>query len=340
MYISIDRERVELVLGTLLDTYREKRYIYGLPSARLPHEVADLERRLELGSVEHAMFLFVLCLYMKGGIKSNTAAKQLARLYSRRPRLFDADEIVKIKPESITASLERVDLRYLKNSAPPHWIENAQRLLDWYDGDPRKIFVGVGDYDEACRRIRNKSRRHHKTKQFTHRQGFMGFQHKMVSMLMYFYIASDIIEPIPFPIPVDFHVMRVCIETEMVNFSGDSIGRDIYSEHLQTVLRDLFTNYCVRHGVSPIELCNAVWLLSSVGCAKNPGNRTLSRLYRARRTETPAYTPVWSDSELARYEQFCGACPVGDMCHWDVPNSAYTIKGELMKLRPRSTPPQ
>lgn len=338
--ITIDKDRVELVLGALLEAYREKRYVYGLPSAQLPHEVADLERRLELGSTEHAMFLFVLCLYMKGGIKSNTAAKQLARLYSRRPRLFDAFEIVSIKPESITASLVRVDLRYLKNSAPPHWIENAQRLVDWYDGDPRKIFVGVESYDEACERIRNKSRRHYKTKEFTRRQGFMGFQHKMVSMLMYFYIASDIIEPIPFPIPVDFHVMRVCIETEMVQFSGSSIGRNIYSEHLQTVLRDLFTDYCIRHDVSPIELCNAVWLLSSVGCAKNPGNRTLSRQYRARQTETPAYTPVWSESELARYWQFCGSCPVGNMCHWDVPNSAYTIKGELMRLRPRSIPPQ
>lgn len=340
MQITVDHDRVEKVLGTLLDSYRDGRFIYGLPTTQLPHEVADLERRLELGSVEHAMFLFVLCLYMKGGIKSNTAAKQLARLYSRRPRLFDPYEIVRIKPESITASLERVDLRYLKRSAPPHWIENAQRLLDWYDGDPRKIFVGVESYEEACDRIRNKSRRHRKTKEFTHRQGFMGFQYKMVSMLMYFYIASDIIEAIAFPIPIDFHAMRVCIETEMVRFSGNSIGRNIYSEQLQTVLRDLFSDYSERHSISPIELCNAVWLLSSVGCAKNPGNRTLSRQYRARKTETPAYIPIWSGSELERYRQFCGSCPVRDMCHWDVPNSAYTLKGELMKLRPRSIPPQ
>lgn len=340
MHITIDDERVKQVLGSILNAYREKQYIYGLPNAQLPHEVADLQRRLELGSVDHAMFLFILCLYMKGGIKSNTAAKQLARLYSRRPRLFDAFEIVKIKPHSITASLERVDLRYLKNSAPPHWIENAHRLIEWYDGDPRKIFVGVDDYDEACRRIRNKSRRHSVTKEFTHRQGFIGFQYKMVSMLMYFYIATGIIEPIPFPIPIDFHVMRVCIETEMVRFSGNSIGRDIYSEHLQVVLRELFTNYSLRHQVSPIELCDAVWLLSSMGCARNPGNRTLSRQYRARKTETPAYTPIWNSAELTRYQRFCGSCPIGHMCNWDVPNSAYTLRGQLIKLRPRSVPPK
>ena len=338
MEIIIDIERVESVLGKLLESYRSRRYVYGLPSAQLPHQVADLERRLELGSVEHAMFLFVLCLYMKGGIKSNTAARQLAKLYSRRPRLFDAFEVASISPASITASLERVDLRYLKHSAPPQWIENAQRLADWYDGDPRKIFVGVSDYEEACARIRNKSRRSKRTKEFTHRQGFMGFQHKMVSMLMYFYIATELIEPISFPIPIDFHVMRVCIETEMVKFPGSTMGRDIYSEQLQRVLRGLFSDYSERHGISPIELCDAVWLLSSVGCSKNPGNRTLSREYRARKTDTPIYTPSWGESELARYNQFCGSCPVSDTCHWDVPNSAYTIKGQLIKLRPRSTP--
>ena len=339
MHISIDQERVEDVLGSLLEAYRDHQYVYGMPAAQLPHEVAQLERRLELGSVDHAMFLFILCLYMKGGIKSNTAASQLGKLYSRRPRLFDAFEVIKIKPESITASLERVDLRYQKNMAPPHWIENAKRLVEWYDGDPRKIFVGVDDYDEACRRIRNKSRRHSKTKQFTHRQGFMGFQYKMVSMLMYFYITAGIIELIPFPIPIDFHVMRVCVQTEMVRFSGNTTGRDIYSEHLQVVLRSLFADYSQRHGVSPIELCDAVWLLSSVGCARNPGNKTLSRQYRARKTETPAYTPIWNLAEVARYERFCGSCPVGRLCHWDVPNSAYTLKGQLVRLRPRSTPP-
>lgn len=339
MHISIDQKRVDNVLGSLLETYRDQQYVYGMPSAQLPHEVAQLERRLELGSVDHAMFLFILCLYMKGGIKSNTAANQLGRLYSRRPRLFDAFEIVKVKPESITASLERVDLRYQKNMAPPHWIENANRLIEWYGGDPRKIFVGVDDYDEACRRIRNRSRRHHKTKEFTRRQGFMGFQYKMVSMLMYFYTTAGIIEPIPFPIPVDFHVMRVCVQTEMVQFRGNVVGKDIYSEHLQVVLRSLFTDYSQRHGVSPIELCDALWLLSSVGCARNPGNKTLSRQYRARQTETPAYTPVWNKSEIARYERFCGSCPINSLCHWDVPNSAYTLKGQLIRLRPRSIPP-
>src|SRR5947207_2334192 len=133
MRITVDKQRTELVLGALLSEYRSNNFPYNLPEAVLPQEF--LPKNLERGSRDHAMFLFFLCLYMRGGIQSTVAAQMLAKLYVRRPRLFQPEYAVSFDEESIRASLERVGLNYMKNIVPGYWIENCQRLLDWWDGD-------------------------------------------------------------------------------------------------------------------------------------------------------------------------------------------------------------
>jgi len=126
MQIRINRRRVREVLDTVIDQYRSNDYPYNLPRARLPQEF--LPKRLELGTREHAMFLFCLCYYMRGGKKSVTSAKDLAKLYDLVPDLFEAEFAVEQTEEFIRERLEAVGLHFLKNFVPLAWIENARYL--------------------------------------------------------------------------------------------------------------------------------------------------------------------------------------------------------------------
>jgi hypothetical protein len=341
MRTIIDHDRVEVVLDEIMDRYYSNGYPYNSPAAILPQDPRNMPKRLVLGSREHAMFFFVLCLYMRGGMQSTTAAKQLARLYNRRPLLFQPERVAEQREESIRRSCESVRLLYMKNIAPGYWIENAKRLCEWHDGDPRKIYVAA-DYDEVCERLCNRSHKRKGTNEFTRRIGFQGFQHKMASMLTYYLVDAGLIPKFDFAVPIDFHVMRISVATEMLRFEKLPEDRDVYGTGtaIRTTLRGLYLDYTVRRGVDPIDLTNAVWLLSKALCARHPGNQsTTIGGYQARGTMIVPFNPTWTERETRTFGDTCARCPAKHHCVHDVPNAPYTRKGKLLLLRPRSVPP-
>jgi hypothetical protein len=365
----VHRGRIEAVLEVLTRRYDAREYPYNQPGAKLPQEF--LPHNMPRGGVTEAMFFMRLCTYMRGGIQSDTAARLLTKLYHRRPQLFDPHWVVKAaQPEAISAdesellqrdraqrklessirlSLVKVGLKYMQNIAPGYWIENDRLLVELYDGDPRKIFAGVTDYEEACDRVLNRSRwkwikasnpsgREVKIKFFTRRQGFLGYQFKMVSMLMYYLMDAELVPYFEFPAPVDFHLMRVSVATEMVTFTDMPPNRNIYSDELQAVLRAAFQEYAERHGITAIKLANVLWLYSGLMCSVHPGNTTWNSGYNARSTLLTPHEPTWNKSEQQRNSASCGACPLAKWCVWDVPNAQYTRRGELLLLRERTSP--
>lgn len=339
MRIYLQPQRIEEELDLLITRLRENDFPYNSPYALLPQRDNNITPKLERGSVEHAMFLFCLCYYMRGGIRSDQATRCLSQLYKRRPGLFNAEKAANASPQSIRGSLVRVKLSYMKQHTPIYWIENAKLLCELYDGDPRKIYAGTDSWDEICLRIQNRSHRG-KNGAFTHRQGMLGFQEKMASMLTYYLMEAELIEPFHFPVPVDFHVMRVAVATEMVTFEDLPEDRDVYTDEMRSVLRNAFHDYAIRHDASTIEMANAMWLLSRAVCSQHVGNRALMNGgYQARRTDLSAYQPIWDEAERQKYAQTCGQCPVEHNCALDIPNAMYTRQGKLLALRPHSKPP-
>ena len=292
---------------------------------------------LKRGSTAHAMFLFNLCLYMRGGAPSIDAAKRLGLLYTRRPKLFDAASAAQADPESITMSLERVGLMYgrFRNAKP--WVENSLRLTQWYDGDPRKIYAGVEDTLEIRRRVMNNSRQN-KLGQYTRREGFWGFGFKMTDMLTYYLKEAGMIDPPVFSIPVDFHVMRLMLAHELVD-TGTVKLKDAGVHELVRVLQIAFIRYRLESGIDETEIANALWLFSKLLCAQHPGNRTMRGSYNGQNTPFRPYNPTWNNRSDMRFNaRSCGNCPIEKTCKSDIPNGPYNITGEVMILRPRTRP--
>jgi len=209
-------------------------------------------------------------------------------------------------------------------------------MVERWDGDPRKIFAGVSDYDEAIGRIQNDNRG----------GGFKGFQHKMTSMIIYYLLDDKLIGDFDnFPIPIDMHVMRVSIANEMIKFHGVDEGVNLFRPETTAALRDLYTDYAERHGVSPIDVCDAVWLYSEALCGYQPGNITLEPNGRdARDGRSTLLVPLehapLDDAQRKAYERTCGRCAIRSTCKWNIPGKVYYVAGELVRRGRRQDYPE
>ncbi|MCD8561592.1 hypothetical protein LRY29_00765 [Candidatus Saccharibacteria bacterium] len=324
----IDTDQVDAVLDTLMEAYSANAFPYHKESVRLPQDERHMPRTLEYGTKEHAMYLWNTCYYMRGGTKSTQAFRALSALFDERPDLFDCNNAQEWGQDEIEAELKSHGLGFQK-TVSKHWIENSERMRVLYDGDPRNIFRNLPDsgrkYDELVRRIKRDPRG----------GGFYGFREKMTSMITYYLMDAGLVETFNFPIPVDLHVARVSIANGLVHFPGIEYPQDVYGSELMGLLREAYFDYGERHSVSPLDLCNAVWLLSESLCGMAPGNRVIEpngRENREGRLTKLIPEPVRIDDPalISRYEKSCRHCPVEATCDLNVHGGAmYYAAGQL-----------
>lgn len=326
--IRVDRVRAQTVSRLLLRRMRANGYPYCLPEAQPPQIDTNLPGTMKRGGVEHANFLFILCYWMRGGIESDTAITSLARLHDDHPYIFRPRAARMIHPAFITGLLRAYNLGFSSDEIGRHWVHNARRLDELYGGSAIALFDGVSDYATACERIRN------------HRgNGFRGFQEKMVSMLIYFLLDSGLITGFPHPIPVDFHVLRTLVSTEILVWPNAPQGNHYHPKLLQ-VARRLLQDYCETEQVDPRDLCNALWLFSRTFCRHHPGNKSAVGERHGRKTPVGPTDIAWTIAQRRSYDRYCGHCPIESFCRWQIPSAPYYIQGRLITRGPRAKPPQ
>ncbi len=321
---TVHYEHAYEVLDTLMAAYNANEYPYSLDRVKVPHHPDHMPTTLERGSVDHAVFLFKTCYYMRGGTKSTDAVKALASIYDEHPEFFNCEFAKDLEPELITEALTKRGMGFQKTVAA-QWIENARRLHERYDGDPRNIFKGVSTYEHSQELIQNNGKG----------EGFIGFKEKMTSMIIYYLMDDELIDEFVFPIPVDVHVMRVSVANEMITFGDTPHGTNLYTPEALGPLRKLYYDYAVDRNVDPRPLCSAVWLLSEALCGKSPGNITIEPRGRANRTGRSTYlVPNEVNPEDHRqqkaYMKTCGSCALENTCELNIPGAQYYIAGSLM----------
>jgi hypothetical protein len=331
----VDTAKAEYVLGKLLNAFLGKTYPYNLPDAVPPQTPQNMPETLILGTREHALFLFCLCYYMRGGIKSHTAAKLLSKLYDNNPLIFLPEKRGSFSPSFVSNALKEVGLGFNADEIGDAWLDNFNRLDVLWGSNPVNIFNGISTYEEACERIQNRGKKKHVVE-----NGFRGFQEKMVSMLTYFLMDAGFIDRWHFPIPIDFHVLRVVFAHEIIT-SAEPGYNGFYTKEVLAATRQLFLDYCRNHNVDPLRLCDAVWLYSGLMCSLHPGNQ--SRIEEERKGRKTIVVPMlkWSRRQIRTCnEQACGQCFIRDTCRWCVPSADYYIRGVISLRAERDDPPQ
>lgn len=322
--LTINKEHAYEVLDAIMEAYLNNEPPYNLDSTRLPHDPRHMPKTLELGTKDHAMLLFNVCYYMRGGIKSNDAFRRMSALYDDFPELFNCETVQNIDEATIVQALTDHGLGFQQTVAG-QWFENSRRLQEHFDGDPRNIFNSVSDYNQSLALVQND----HKG------NGFLGFQKKMTSMIIYYLMDEGLIEQFNFPIPVDLHVMRVSIANEMIDFGDAPYGTNLFTTETTDMLRQLYFDYAEERGVGPLRLCDAVWMLSEALCGKSPGNVTLEPLGRKTRQGrsthlVPQDVRPHDPGQRKAYSESCAICPIEQTCEYNIPGKPYYVGGNLI----------
>lgn len=322
-------DKLDMVVDTLLEARANNEFPYTLDAANLPQDERNMPLELPRGGREHANFLWATCYYMRGGIKSTAAFAGLSEVYAQEPELFDPFEAINDDPERVKELLKANGLAFSSSTIGPAWVENARRMVELYDGDPRNIFRDTTDYNVLLTRMKNNGRG----------KGFVGFQEKMVSMIMYYLMDAELIPYFDFPLPVDFHVLRVSAANEIITFENVPEDGNIYSEKTLAMLRAMYHDYSVTHGISQLDVCNAVWSLSAAVCGTQPGNIMLEPGDRnnrdGRKTRIiPLQVNTSDPTQNRMYERSCGLCPLEKSCTHNMPSKEYYVRGRAI-LSPR-----
>ncbi len=314
----------------ILELYRVGADPFDRPDAVVPQDPRHMPQTLEVGSRLHRLLLFHINYYMRGGVDSVTAVKAMSKIFDEHPEYYLPEYAINLDPEVLSQALQAVGLNYRKSQTPQFWVENARRLVERYDADPGNIFLGLDSWDEAVRRIRNDHRGN----------GFKGFQHKMVSMIIYYFMDAGFVSPFNFPIPVDIHVARVTLANEIVKVYGDQ-DSNVYTDTVLDAIRNFYLWCAEEAGLEPLELCNAVWLYSKAKCADNPEAEWRQEgEFDNRSTVLYKKDLLWDQTAaINQWLRACGTCRFSTTCNWNVPAGPYYKWGEI-KLNDRRLGPQ
>jgi len=346
----------------LIDLHNKK--LHPFDTATRPQDPEFLPKNLPLGGLEHALYLFYICLYMRGRIKSRQAFEEFNKLYTNYPEFFNPKEI-QTDPiyyyNAILTQLSKGHLAFSVTDNARFWVENSKELYHggWH-GDPRNLFRDLSENNRntpqafklVCsniiRRKGKKRKIKFKTKNFhvliEKRRiiypGFYGFQEKMVSMLSYFYVDANIIPSFLFPSPIDFHVSRFLLMQGIIKITG--IKNEIATPYVLPAGRRITAKYSAERNVPAVQLADVLWLYSQLMCNLDP-NRTRYKKgdQEGRKTLISIAEKVkWTKNNIDNYHDSCGICRFNETCKGHVSEMPYYISGTLKiinKDRPLQT---
>jgi hypothetical protein len=333
---KVEKRRMERLCSRLTAAYKAGEYPYNLESVNPPQTYIPDD--IKEDSKTYAYFLFTLCLWMRGGIASDTATRSLVKLHRYEPRLFDPHWVISQDPVELALFLDRHGLGRDSKLNAELWVGNSRLLVDRWHGDPRLIFHDFGRYSEkkkweiALQRIMNQGNRGQKG-------GFGGFREKMTSMLIYYLTETDLIPTFDTPVPVDFHVARMMVIHKVFVLEPDVAYTGRRLNELLDAIRYETYRFAKKHGVSSVELCDALWLYSRHMCTRSPAFKANIGEKNGRKTEIFPYAPRWSEPEMRSYANTCGRCVVHDTCE-AVVRAAYWYHAGSLQIEAQHEPYQ
>jgi hypothetical protein len=276
-----DKRQAKKVFDLMISRLAEKGVPYN--TAHVPQANQFLPSNLTLGTRQHAVFLFLVCLWMRGGVESDTATDFLKDLHENRPELFNpflfqegGSPKTKEQIEMVKEALIAFKLGQRVEENAPGWVYNMRKLARFWKGDPRELMRDTPRFHILAKRIMSHKKGDGSFRGEDQRNGFMYFREKMTAMIVYFLMDAGLVPVFYTPVPVDFHVLRLLTANEIIRVRGlrsrQAVGIDFLSRQTLQIARNITEWYCRTYHVSPIALCDALWLLSRNLCRHNPGN--------------------------------------------------------------------
>lgn len=293
-FVSYPR-RIRVGLDAMLADYDKGEYPFSPDILDGPQLNKNLPAGLTLGGIEEVNYYIGLCNYMLAAQDSMAASRAFAVLYSRDgDRLFDWEQVTKLSITDIKQALLGVGLTTRANEVAQAWATNAPRILERYDGDIRKLYERAGgDWRVVYAELINTKRG----------DGLRGYQEKMASMLSFFLMKKGLVPYFPMPPQVDFHVMRVFWQCNLVlpTRDGEPVfkmqsGPDV--RRFCDAIRLALLDYERDGGRCWLDTSEALWVQSRSLCSATPSNSTTKRAANRRGLDGELAETEEADSEL------------------------------------------
>lgn len=294
------------------------------------------------------LLLFYLALTQRGGIISEDPFKIIHYLWKECPDLFIPRIVASWAPERVEKILRSSFVPVFGNDTSStsgykiaeharSWIANSFTLHRYWGDDPRNVFWGCPDFEEAFRRIDYKR---------AAEAGFRGMRRKIFTLYTIWLQEKELINYFPTPIPVDFHAMRVLWACEIINcrsverpfapkagqpesLRGKACVR--VSERFVNEIMQWSQRFIWENGFSHLRINPALWDLSRRFCAEHVQNGSRGNGMRFIESDSLRDIHGWPRD----YKNPCGFCPVEKYCKWAIPASPYYRWGVLVRVGKR-----
>lgn len=332
--VYTDKETGYWLFDTLLERWEAKKFPYDQPRALIPQTI--IPNHIRNGNDKEAIYFFymIICIWMRGGIESLQAFKAVIKMRLEHPELFDPYEVQYWKPEDLQPIVKRY-IGWDSKNASRFWIENAKRVMRQWDGKPSEMFKDLYDFDEAVRRIKNKSTLSKKKKTeadaiYGNGLGFMGYKEKMVAMLLYFIDWEGLLpKRFPYPTPADFHNFRLGLAHRIIVLDPQPVNLRNH-ELISAPWRDLTLQYLKDRKADPVKLADAIWLFSLEACGNSPLTDWHERvdkrghgMFSAKELPHSKAPDFRAPGVRQRLLRTCLACPLLDTCELAIPAGPY-----------------
>ena len=253
-------DKAKIVFDILIDSF-DKKAVHWFSDDNLPQK-ALLPEGLVPGSAEHTKFLFFIAPFMRARVDSSWVFKRFQILYNSPEnnymgrQLFIPEQHIKQDFNVILwidVCLARAGLTFKSDEFVKIWHTNALNLKN-FQYDPLKIFENIVTYSDVWEKMIG--------------NGFIGWREKILSLLTLWYQEAGLLKrQLLGVVPVDFHALRVMMNTGVVVVSNED---DIFEVKAEAVIKNILPflrNFCYEQKVFVPSLSAALWLLSKFGCS-------------------------------------------------------------------------
>jgi hypothetical protein len=226
-----------------------------------------------------------------------------------------------------TLPKEAGTIGYKLEEHAPHLIHNAKILMEDFGGDARNLFKRpdgsyVTHFEEFFSAIDYERKGD---------RGIFGMRRKIAALLHCWFEKFGLIPGgIPFPLVVDFHLLRALYSTGVISFKNIRplvqstkrknsypealLGKDFIrvGDNLREEIMAWSTPFIngLSDQFNTLELTMATWILSRELCPAHPQTKALDN-----KTRYISHDELAGDISLQNaYPPLCGCCPVEDLC--------------------------
>lgn len=345
MRVRTDKEALFWLIDELLVRWRAspKAFPFNHPDAIIPQTI--IPEYLRKHKEQLAVWYIAVCNQMKGRVTSMEAFRGNLRIYNKYPWFFNPREVIKYYSPRDLISVYAEFLPIDKENNVRGLLWNYRLLDVHYDGSALNLIRRITSYSEAERRLRNKRTLGERVAAGYAGEGMFGFQHKMVSMLVYFYDWEGWFKKrFLYPSPADIHNFRIGLSSGSLLVENVAGGVIKDYEGISAPWRAAVMEYLIERKEDPVDVSDVLWLFSNVMCGNSPMTHTA-------KDETPASSGMFEAEDLPHHngvrqflhltyrrdiEQTCLNCFLLDRCNYAIPARPYYNKGTIvLRERPR-----